>query len=176
MDANNYYNMDALLSKVNHGSFRRALIPMELAAGWPSIRNMGGELGVTIPYFQRRIAGETIELYPLCCALTVLLDHPNQICDYTVFHYQPDWDEIDFEKPCGYFKHEALKGVDRQTYQKMCMQLYACYDDMAWSLQQGVRFEKAEEMKKLFSLLMEPGLYPYYRKLNEKFYGTFCKL
>lgn len=176
MDAKNNYNMDALLSRVNHGSFRRAFIPMELAAGWPCLRNMNGELGVTIPYFSRRVTTDTIELYPISCALTVLLDNPNRICDYTVFRYQPDWADVDFEKPCGYFKHEALKGIDRDTYREMCGQLYACYDNMAYCIQQGIPFEKAGEMEKLFSVLMEPGLYPYYRKLNEKFYSTFCKL
>lgn len=170
------YNMDALLNQVNHGAFRRSVIPMELAAGWPCLRKAGDKLAVTVPYFSRRITGETVALYPICCALTVLLDNPNQICDYQVFSYQPDWAGVNFNQPCGYFKHEALKGVDRQTYQKMCMQLYACYDNMAHCIQQGIPFEKAEEMTKLFSVLMEPGLYPYYQKLNKNFYSKFCHL
>ena len=176
MEAKRKYNMDALLNRVNHCSFRRSVIPMELAAGWPCLRNVGGMLGVTVPYFARRITSDTIELYPICCALTVLLDNPDQICDYTVLRYQPDWADVNLKEPCGYFKHEALKGVDRDTYREMCRQLYACYDNMAYCVQQGIPFEKADEMTKLFSVLMEPGLYPYYRKLNKKFYAAFCKL
>ena len=46
--------------------------------------------------------------------------------------------------------------------------------DLHYSRTEAV-FEEAQ-MIKLFSKLMEPGLYPQYLRMNKKFYSHFCRL
>ena len=170
-------NLKEIIHNFNRGDFRRKQIPMELASVWPSVKLYNGKIAVTIPYFRRRNLENGIALYPIYCAVTILADNPDRILDFTLYPMATEWNGIDFSKPVGKFKHKALEDVKTKSeYNALCDRLYAYYDEMIESVKKRIAFENEDSMKALFSKLMEPSLYPFYLKINKRFYVNFCNL
>jgi len=166
-----------LITDFNRSPLRRALVPDNLYSGWPCLVKRGKCLCITIPYYSRVNQEKGIALFPLYCSVTIAVRNPKKVFDFTIYPYHKDWKEMDYSKPCGTFKHKALENVKtREEYQSLCDQLYACYDDMLECIQNNAAFEGADEMRRLFALLMEPSHYPQYLKIGPKFYANVCQL
>lgn len=166
-----------LISDFNHSQFRKSVIPMGMVSGWPCIRKIGKTLCVTIPYYARSVQDSKVALSPLYCSVTVPVGNPDRILDFTIYPHQRSWNDVDYSKPAGYFKHEALKDVETKAeYQALCRQMYDYYDQMVAAIQARKPFEEEAGMIELFSKLMEPGHYPLYLRINKKFYSYFCRL
>lgn len=165
------------ISKFNRSDFRRSSVPQELVSGWPCVHRMGKSLCITIPYYARSREDNRIALYPLYCSATVPVDNPNRLMDFTVYPYQKEWNDVDYAKPAGYFKHAALEDVTtKEQYKALCDRLYGYYDRMVAAVEEGRAFGEEAEMREIFTRLMEPGHYPQYLRINEKFYSYFCRL
>ncbi|MCH5211614.1 MAG: hypothetical protein J1G06_01225 [Oscillospiraceae bacterium] len=165
-----------IIKEFNSGEFRRSSIPLEVVSGWPCLSRLGKTLCLTIPYFSRKAVDKKAALYPIYCSVTIPLGNPEKIVDYTLYPIQKEWKDVDYKKPVGYFKHEALNDVaTKGEYTALRDELYGYIDEMAKSIINGKPFEQAEAASKLFSKLMEPGLYPYYLRINKKFYSFFCE-
>lgn len=172
----NRISVRELVAQVSRSDFHKKSVPMGMAAGWPCIHRMGKTVCITIPYFTRSICEGTVVLNSIYCSVTVPAANPDKIMDYTIYPYQREWEDVDYENPVGEFPHEALEGVNRNEYKELRRQLYQYYDEMLDAARNKRPFEQSEEMSELFSRLMEPALYPQYLKLNRKFYSYFCKL
>lgn len=168
--------MKELIRMFNHSELRRKLVPSELASGWPCIRMVGSRLCVVIPYFNRRPSEKGFALYPIYCSATIMWKNPDKVLDFTIYHTLPEWKDVDYSKPVGIFKHKALADVEtRGEYLMLCDRLYHYYDEMVQAVLERRPFEEEEEMAKLFSKMMEPSLYPYYERINKKFYSNFYR-
>ena len=175
MEANRI-SVRELMVQFSKSDFHKKTIPMGMAAGWPCIHRLGKTVCITIPYFSRSIQEEKVMLNSIYCSVTFPVANPDKIMDYTIYPYQREWMDVDYEHPAGEFPHEALEGVHREEYKELRRQLYQYYDELLDAVRNKRAFAKAEEMSALFSKLMEPALYPQYLKLNRKFYSYFCKL
>ncbi len=168
--------MKELIHTFNRSELRRKLIPAELASGWPCIRKIKGKLCVVIPYFNRMPAENRYALYPIYCSVTVLWKAPEKLLDFTIYHTMKEWEDVDYSKPVGYFKHKELEDVKtREEYIALCDKLYEYYDEMILAVLENRVFEGEEKMTQLFSNLMEPSMYPFYEKINKKFYSNFYR-
>lgn len=164
-----------VISNFNRSELRKRIMPMGMASGWPSIRKMGKTLCITIPYFSRSIREDKkVALNSIYCSVTLAINNPDKLMDYTIYRYQRDWADVDYDNPVGLFPHDALEGIKRSEYHHLCDQLYDLYDQMVAAVQNGERFEKEKEMAQLFGKLMEPAHYPQYLRINKKFYSAFC--
>lgn len=175
-------NMDSfstfkLVSDFNRSEFRRKAIPHNLFSGWPCVHTVGKTLCMTIPYYARTSTSERIALYPIYCSVTFPVMNPDRLMDFTVYPHQRLWSDINYSEPIGYFKHEALADIKTKgEYKELVMQLYGYYDSMILAVLAKKPFVEEAQMIKLFSKLMEPGLYPQYLRMNKKFYSHFCRL
>ncbi len=168
--------MKELITGFNHSDLRKKLIPSDIVSGWPCIRMIDRRLCVVIPYFNRRPCEKGFALYPIYCSVTIMWKNPGRILDFTIYHTLPEWEDVDYSKPVGVFKHPALKEVEtRGEYLELCSRLYGYYDEMVRAVLNHQVFEKEDEMVELFSKLMEPSLYPYYERINKKFYSNFYR-
>lgn len=157
--------------------FRKFNIPMQMVAGWPSLVNYGKTLCLVIPFFSRKRVENKVEIYPIYCSVTVPIKNPTRIFDYTIYTNKANWAKIDYATPCGYFKHEALKDVKtKQEYEALKDEFYAYYDEMVAAIYDKKAFENQEKLCKIFSMLMEPCLYPQYKMINNKFYSSLCEI
>lgn len=162
------------IRRFNKSDIRKMLIPMEFASGWPNIKNINGRLCIVIPYFRRNPVGNVHMLYPIYCSVTVLYKNPERVLDFTNYSTLPEWRGVDYKKPVGKFKHKALEDVKtREEYIALCDELYSYYGKMAEAVLNRQPFLEEHEMRKLFSKLMEPSLYPFYERINKKFYSNF---
>lgn len=169
-------NIENLMSAVNRGCFRQSSIPMELASGWPCIHYKGKVLCMTLPYFLRRVTDNRVALYPLYCTVTVPVENPERIMDFTIIPLQRECGNIEYSKPIGSFPHDGLSGVNRTQYKQMCKELFAYYNELIISMQTGDPFSLEEEMSALMSRLMEPAHYEQYQRIDKRFFSRFCKL
>ena len=166
-----------LISRFNRSVLHHSMVPMDMVSGWPAVSVVGRTLAVTIPYFNRQVEQGRVALYPIYCSVTIPANQPDRILDFTVYPNQPQWQDVVYGKPCGYFKHEALNDVKtRGDYQKLCKELYGYYDLMLEAIRERKPFVQQPQMVALFTKLMEPGLYPQYLKINSKFDGNLCRL
>ncbi|MDE7043873.1 MAG: hypothetical protein K2O97_02460 [Acetatifactor sp.] len=166
-----------LISDFNHSDFRSKVIPQELVSGWPCLQWMGKSLCITIPYYARSFRQDKVALFPLYCSVTLPVGNPDRLMDYSVYPYQKEWQEIDYTKPVGYFKHAALADVKtKEEYQVLCRRLYDLFDRMTMAVLDRKPFEQEDEMIPLFTKLMEQGHYLQYLKINRKFYSCFCRM
>lgn len=169
-------HIEEIIRKVNKSQFRLTSIPAELASGWPCIQVIENTPCVTIPYYYRKIVDEKVALFPLYCAVTVPLGNPDRVIDFTIFKHQRDWSEFNYNCPSGYFKHDAIAKITRSQYKKLCERLFSCYDKLIACMLANCEYHDNGEFSKLFTILMEPGHYEQYLKINKQFYTHFCKL
>jgi hypothetical protein len=162
--------------KTNTAELRRRIIPMELSSGWPIISIRGGRTCVTIPYFrtQRGAEGKTY-LYPL--SYTITRTWPDgAVIEFASLRYKKEFRGLEFGKPVGIFKHEAVKDMTKEEYEGKREQLFAYYDELLQRIEMGEEFTHGEEMQSLFQTLMEPSLYPMYVRLSKGFFTQYCGL
>ncbi len=165
-----------LIDDFNHSDFRMKSIPQEMVPGWPCLEKIGKTICLTLPFFSRRMEDDgRVALFPIWCSVTVPIGNPDRILDFTIYPMSKKWSDTNYEKPVGYFKHEALKDVTKTEYISMRDELYGYIDEMAKAVYNGVPFKNAKAASELFKKLMEPGLYPYYLRINQKFYSFFCR-
>ncbi len=132
--------------------------------------------GVVIPYFNKSPQENGYALYPIYCSVTILWKNPERILDFTIYHTQKDWQDVDYSEPVGRFKHKALEDVKtREEYLGLCDRVFDYYDKMVQAVLSNKPFAEEAEMAELFSKMMAPPLYPYYEKINKKFYSNFYK-
>lgn len=165
-----------LVTQFNKSDFHNKVIPIGMAAGWPCIHKMGKNTCITIPFFSSFVSENKVLLNSIYCSVTFPVENPDRIMDYTIYPYQKEWKEVDYENPVGEFPHDAIAGVRRDEYNELKKQLYQYYDEMLDAVRNLRVFEQEDEMQKLFSRLMEPDLYPQYLRINRKFYSYFCEL
>ncbi len=169
--------MKEVIHTFNHSELCRKLIPAELASGWPCLKKVRGKLYIVIPYFNRMPVKSGYALYPIYCSATIPWKMPEKMLDFTVYTIQENWKDVDYSKPVGFFKHKALEDIrTKDEYIALCNRLYRCYDEMVLAVLENKPFAGEEKMAGLFSKLMEPSLYPFYEKINKKFYSNFYKM
>lgn len=165
------------LQRAYKSDARKLLIPMELSAGWPSISIKKQQLCITLPYFKVQPGkGGQIFLFPLSYVMT--LTWPNGVMiDFAELKYKKEYNKsIDFTKPVGIFKHEAVKNWTREEYAAKRKELYSYYDELIAGISEKKDFMHADEMRSLFRMLMEPSLYPMYRNIAGNFFESYCGL
>lgn len=165
-----------LMYDFNRSEFRRNSIPQEFVSGWPALQKIKNTLCVTIPFYRRVKGNGEYYLLPLCCSVTVPVLNPVRIIDFTNYSIQPSWSDVNFSAAAGVFKHEALSDITtKQEYADLCGEFYSCYDVMIEAVLDDKPFDETR-LTELFSKLMEPGLFPYYQRINKKFYTHFCRI
>lgn len=166
--------MQDFISKVNKSDTRRRLIPMEMGSGWPSLSIKNKQICVTIPYFRTQ-SGEDgkVFVFPLSYILTVTW--PNAaVVEFTSLRYKKEYNAIDFGKPAGTFKHEAVKDMNKDEYRDMRKSLFELYDELIECITDKKDFLGEKEFSQTLSVLMEPSLLPMYMHIAPKFFGSYC--
>ena len=165
-----------IIREFNRSTLRNKLIPMELVSGWPCLVVIGGKNCLQIPYYRRVKQKDCYLLYPVFCSATILVANPERLLDFTIYANQKEWSSISYARPVGRFKHIALNDVHTQEeYNALRARLYDYYDEMLEAVSKNEEFRNEDKMAELFTKLMEPSLYPFYRKINNKFYSNFVK-
>ena len=153
-------------------------IPLGYTAGFPVLRILNGCLCVTIPYLKYQTTGEVDKtlVYPIRYVITLELPTLQPVA-FQNYEYEPVFQNVDFEKSVGLFRHEAIKAYNRPQYQALVQELMGLYDEVIDMILGQLPYSgKSEQrMRELLQLLVEPSLRPMYRELDPDFYNKYME-
>ncbi len=156
--------------------FLNCKIPLGYSSGFPILQVKNGSLCVTIPYLKYQTTGEIDKtlVFPLRYGISLELP-AEKIIGFENYEFKSDFANIDFDKPVGYFRHEAIKQYKKMQYKNLRRELMKEYDKAANALL-GNRiygFHDENRMSELLQLLIEPSLLPLYRTIDIDFYNKY---
>lgn len=168
--------MKEYINLVKQGEVARKLIPMGLNAGWPYLTIRNKQLCVTVPYFRSELKpNDGTLLYPITYAITTIWPNSDRVVAYKDLRYEKAFKLVDFTRPIGTFRHDALKNVTDKEYKSMCEELFAGYDEMIGCIYNNTAFEGQPRFSQLLKQLMEPAFKPIYMHLSQPFFGTYLE-
>lgn len=158
------------------GFFLNCKIPMGYRTVFPVLQIKNGCLCITFPYLKYQTTGEVDRTLVFPIRYAVSLELPTEkVVSFEDFEYSAAFENMDFEKPIGYFRHEAIKKCDRTEYDRLYHELLAEYDKVIRALLEGGEYGYSDEkrMSELLRLLVEPFLLPIYQIIDKNFYDKY---
>lgn len=148
------------------------LIPSGMGAGFPILVIGNNQLLITLPFYRTVMRPEDQTLiYPISHLITLLWDS-GLLVTFESLTFQKKYRNVNFEKPIGTFRHDAIKGLTKAQYMSERERLYMMYDKMIASIfsQESYAEKDRQEFSKLFHTLLEPSLEPFYLEIDPDFY------
>lgn len=156
--------------------FLQCRIPMGYSSGFPILQIKNGSLCVTVPYLKYRTTGEVDKtlVFPIRYGISLEL-LTEKVIGFEDYEYKSSFVNIDFDKPVGYFRHDAVKQYNKTQYKQLRRELMGEYDKVANVLLGNAAYNIADEkrMAELLQLLAEPSLLPFYRVIDADFYNKY---
>lgn len=153
-------------------------IPLGYTYGYPILSSINGELCMKVPFLRYKITGEVDKtlVFPIRYVVTFILPEMKLI-NLDDLSYRRAFSKIEFNKPCGLFRHEQIKGLTKEQYNQARIYLFQLYDKAIMSMLNETEFsqEDSMRMKKILEKIIEPSLFPMYEKIDAKFYNTYLK-
>lgn len=151
-------------------------MPMGYAPGLPILQIRNNYLCMLVPYFKTHMTGEVdkTRVFPIRYAITLELPE-EKIIKYEDLSFHPAFEKVDFSRPVGYFRHDAIKQYNKKQYMEKKEELLSLYSKVANKLLFGSELirEDEERMKELLQILIEPSLLPQYRVMDKDFYHKY---
>lgn len=158
------------------GFFLQCKIPMGYSSGFPILQIKNGSLCVTVPYLKYRTTGEVDKTLVFPIRYGISLELPTEkIIGFENYEYKSSFANIDFDKPVGYFRHNAVKQYNKTQYKELRRELMGEYDKVANALLGNAAYGISDEkrMAELLQLLAEPSLLPFYRAIDIDFFNKY---
>lgn len=156
--------------------FLHCKIPIGYSSGFPILLIKNGSLCVTVPYLKYQTTGEVDKtlVYPIRYGITLELP-TEKVIGFEDYEYKSSFANIDFDKPVGYFRHDAVKQYNKTQYKELRRELMGEYDKVVNALLGNATYGIADEnrMVQLLQLLAEPSLLPFYRVIDTDFYNKY---
>ncbi len=156
--------------------FLQCKIPMGYSSGFPILQIKNGSLCVTVPYLKYQTTGEVDKTLVFPIRYGISLELPTEkIIGFEDYEYKSSFVNIDFDKPVGYFRHDAVKQYNKTQYKELRRELMGEYDKVANALLGDATYGISDEkrMAELLQLLAEPSLLPFYRAIDADFYNKY---
>lgn len=153
-------------------------IPMGYTPGLPMLSLCNGEPCFVIPYMKYQVTGEVDKTRVFAPRFVVTVTAKNgNVVKYEDLMYDSRFEEVDFKKSVGLFRHSAIRHLKKEDYYKMRNELYYLLDGLAGSMTGKVEFDDMDAMKisRLFAVLLEPSVKPFYHAINKTFFETYIK-
>lgn len=150
-------------------------IPKGYISGLPIIQILNEEICVTVPFFRFKMAKEDESLlYPIRYSATY--SYPSgRLVYFQDLSYSKMCQNVKFHKAVGYFRHEAIKNMDKTEYNACKDELYELYDDLIQYLLGEEEFDE-DIFKEKLNIIIEPSLIPIYNVIDPKFVKKFINI
>lgn len=151
-------------------------VPMEYTAGLPILRIKNEKLCLVVPFLKYKITGvvDKTLVYPIRYVFEVTLPDMNCV-GYQDLAVDPKFVRVDFEKPIGLFRHDAVKNYSQREYNELRDKLFSMYDKMIEALLEDKEYSEEDDknFEELLKIMIEPSLKPIYKALDEDFYYKY---
>lgn len=153
-------------------------MPMGYTPGIPMLSLRNGKPCLVIPFLKYQMTGEIdkTKVFAPRFVVTVVMNDGN-VVKYEDLMYDSRFEEIDFRKPVGLFRHSSIRHLKKDDYNTMRKEIYALLDALSDSMIGKMEFDEMDAMKfnKLFSVLLEPSMKPFYHAIDKNFFETYIK-
>lgn len=165
------------LKKINCSPAVRSYVGMGRGASYPVLSIVGDRLLVTVFYYRvlPRKNDQSLIMPP---EYVLTFDYPScKLASFEAVRMTARGQKINFDKPVGTFRHDAIKHLDRGAYQAKRNELYSSLDKLIASIGGEGEFGDADEkgLRALYQMLAEPSLYPAYRSCAPAFFARFIE-
>lgn len=169
--------MEQIIKNLKKGEFLlQCKIPMGYSSGFPILQIKNGSLCVTVPYLKYQTTGEVDKTLVFPIRYGISLELPTEkIIGFEDYEYKSNFANIDFDKPVGYFRHDAVRKYNKTQYKELRRELMGEYDKVINALLGNASYGISDEkrMGELLQLLAEPSLLPFYRVIDSDFYNKY---
>ncbi len=168
-------NIAEFIKKEKTGDFYLGCsVPIGYVAGLPIVSIVAGKPCLKVPFLKYKITGEVDKtlVYPIKYVLTYALPSMKP-AGFEDLEYNRAFKKIDFNKPIGFFRHEAIKSLSKKEYKEKKKELLSMYDGMINAILSKTPYTGVGEFKKLLNVMIEPSVKPIYKVLDERFYDNF---
>lgn len=145
---------------------------MGYTPGLPILQIRKDQLCLLVPFLKYKITGKPDKtlVYPIRYTVTVLLPE-KKILAFSDLSFDRRFSSVQFDKPAGLFRHEAIQDLTRPQYRALRQELLQEYDRVAKALLFGEPYcaEDEKRMGALLRQLLEPSLLPLMRTLDMEF-------
>lgn len=167
----------SLVKNVSKGeTFMNSGIPLGYVSNIPVLKQVNGKYCLVIPYLKYKLTGvvDKTLVFPARYALTVSVPH-GKIVGLDDFSYDERFKKVDFTKPIGFFRHDAVKSFTKDEFNKKRDELYKAYSEIVSAKLDGTPVPESAEktFSKLIRIILEPSLYPIYKAIDEDFYNKY---
>lgn len=147
---------------------------MGYVAGLPIISAVGNKLCLKVPYLKYKVTGEVDKtlVYPVKYVLTYSLPDLKPV-GFEDLEYNKTFRKVEFNRPIGYFRHDAIKALSKKEYADKKAELFSMYNELAASLIENKPYSRINEFKKLLNIIIEPSVKPIYKALDNTFYKNY---
>lgn len=151
-------------------------IPIGYTPGIPMLSLRNGEPCLVLPFLKYLMTGEVdkTRVFAPRFVVTVTMNKGN-IVTYEDLMYDSRFEEVDFKKPVGLFRHTAIRHLKKDEYYKARNEYYSLLDCLCSSMMGKMEFDEMDSMKlsKLFAVLLEPSVKPFYHAIDKTFFETY---
>lgn len=149
-------------------------LPLGYVSSLPIVGVVAGKLCLKIPYLKYKVTGEIDKtlVFPVKYVLSYSLPDLKPIA-FEDLSFNPAFRKVDFNKPIGFFRHEAIKSLSKAEYQKSRNELLSMYDNVIKAIITKTPYSGTSMFKKLLGTILEPSVKPIYKVLDKKFYDNF---
>ncbi len=148
-------------------------MPLGYAEGYPVLRQCNGEVLLMIPFLKYQVTGKRDQtlVYPIRYTVTVRV-RDGKVVGFQDLSADGRFAKVDFDRPIGLFRHEAIRDWNKQTYQDNRQLLYRLYDGVCAQMLAGTEVT-GQELSDLLKMMVEPCQMPIYQAMDRNFYDTY---
>jgi len=171
----NDINIAKFIKAEKRGEFHLGCaLPMGYIAGLPTIGVVAGKPYLKIPFLKYKITGEVDKtlVFPVKYVLTYSLPDLKPV-SFEDLAYNRAFRKVDFAKPIGLFRHDAVKNLSKAEYTQKREELFSMYDNMIKAMLTKSQYADMGKFKKLFNMMIEPSVKPIYKAIDKIFYDNF---
>lgn len=156
--------------------FKNGSIPLGYVTDIPVLKQVNGKYCLAVPFINYKRTGvvDKTLVFPIKYVVTVSLPGGN-IVGFEDLSYNAKFKKVDFSKPIGFFRHDAVKEYTKDEYDEKKAELYSAYSKIAEAKLEGQAVpENAEKtFSELIRIILEPSVYPIYKAIDEEFYNKY---
>lgn len=172
------FSTEKFLNEFKNSKPVQAIVPLGYVPNLPIVTSVNGELCMRVPLMRYKVTGvvDKTLVYPVKYVFTVTIPE-GTVINYEDLTYNVKFVNVDFSKPVGTFRHDAVKGLNKEEYAALRSKLFAEYDKMIDFLADNAEYTEndKEAFIALLNRVLEPSLKPLYFAIDNNFANRFIK-
>lgn len=156
----------------------RTLIPMGYVPGLPILAIKNECLVAIVPFLRYKMTGikDRTLVFPTRYLMQFSLPDLT-LTQYSDLAFEKNFSEVNFKKAIGFFRHDAVKGLDKESYLELRKAALLQYDKLCGMLINDAEYSDEDDLKlkKNLQILLEPSLHGMYKAIDADFFNKYIK-